>query len=406
MNNYFAHEWHNVTTVHPFALVALVIFCLIVFAMHRKQALLAIFVFTSCIPSAQRLVVFGLDFTLIRILIIIGLVRIVVRGELKRVSWNTLDKLVVAMLLVVTLAHVLLRGTFGAFVFKLGFLVDTLGAYIIFRVFIKTWDDFNFFIKGMTILSVALASFFILEKMTGKNMFYIFGGVPEFTTLRHGKLRAQGAYSSYITAGCFWATMIPLFVSQWWHNKSYKFYLMLAVISSMIIVFACASSTPLVGAFTAGFGLAMIHFRKNIKQIRLLAIGALAGLHLVMAGPVWHLVARIDLVGGSTGYHRYLLIDQAIHRVREWFLLGTVSTAHWGHYLFDTANQYVAVAVDGGAASLLLFVLILTFSFKYVGRLLNNCEINKLHYMVPWGLGVSLFTHCVIFIGVSYFHQS
>ena len=46
--------------------------------------------------------------------------------------------------------------------------------------------------------------------------------------------------------------------------------------------------------------------------------GTLLLLHLAMNNPVWHLLARVNVVGGSTGWHRYHLIDKAIEHLEWW----------------------------------------------------------------------------------------
>ena len=51
---------------------------------------------------------------------------------------------------------------------------------------------------------------------------------------------------------------------------------------------------------------------------------------------------------GSTGWHWFYLIDQAIRRVGEWWLIGTRSTGHWGMGLQDVTNQYILEGVWGG----------------------------------------------------------
>jgi hypothetical protein len=142
-----------------------------------------------------------------------------------------------------------------------------------------------------------------------------------------------------------------------------------------------------------------------MKTLRWGVFGTLVALHLVMKGPVWHLISRIDLVGGSTGYHRYNLIDQTIHRFGEWWLFGTYSTAHWGWFLFDTANMYVNEAVRGGLVTLLLFVAVLVMAFRGVGKILAESKDDRGRYLFAWALGVALFAHCMMFIAVSYFGQ-
>jgi hypothetical protein len=123
-----------------------------------------------------------------------------------------------------------------------------------------------------------------------------------------------------------------------------------------------------------------------------------------MAGPVWSLVAKIDLVGG-TGYHRYKLVDNAINHIGEWWLSGTLETAHWGRAMHDLTNQFVLEGVRGGLPTLALFVAIITIAFRQIGVLWRSAH-GRDHEVLAWALGVSLFVHVSNFLGVSYFGQN
>ncbi len=249
-----------------------------------------------------------------------------------------------------------------------------------------------------------MAVFLYVEKQSGRNLFAIFGGIPEITALREGKLRAQGAFAHPITAGCFWVTQLPLFLALWWQDAK-KMLIAASAISVLFIIYACASSTPASGLAAVAVGFAFYALRHRLTFVRWGLLATLVALHLVMKAPVWNLIARVDIVGGSTGWHRYNLIDQAIHRFSEWWLLGALSTAHWGSSLVDTANMYINEAVRGGFLTLTLFVVIIIFSFKNIGRLLSSLEESIPDYIFVWALGVALFTHCLVFIGVAYFGQ-
>jgi hypothetical protein len=115
---------------------------------------------------------------------------------------------------------------------------------------------------------------------------------------------------------------------------------------------------------------------------------------------VWALIGRLDAVGGSSSYHRYELIDQFIRRFGEWWAVGTRSTADWGWYLGDTANQYVDIGVTGGLFSLLLFLGIIVVAFSRLGtrRQLEDADEFRI-----WTFGCALFSHLLAFVGVIYF---
>ena len=207
-----------------------------------------------------------------------------------------------------------------------------------------------------------------------------------------------------ILAGCFWASLLPLVLSPWRAAPGRGFVCIPAGLGILGIVLFSASSTPIAAVAAVFVGYAMWVARKQLRSLRWLLVATLLALHMVMQAPVWHLISRINAVGGSTGYHRYRLIDNAIRRFDEWALIGVKGTAHWGHYMFDVTNQYVKEGVRGGILSLTLFVLMIGWSFAYAGRVRKDAGADKTTRVIAWGLGVCLFAQSAMFFSVSITH--
>lgn len=400
----FIYAYQGQTTIHPLGLALLIILGVATLIVKRRSAVIPMLIMACFVAPAQRIVVFGLDFNLIRILVLVGWARIFIKKETGAFVWKTIDKVIIVWAMSSLTAYVMLRGSTGAFVYKLGTSFDSLGMYFLFRCLVRDLSDVKHLMISTLYLSIPVAFFLLIEKHTGRNIFSVLGGVPEFTVIRQGKLRAQGAFAHSILAGCFWVTQLPLFLALIWQDTK-KWLIVAGTIATVVVVYACASSTPAAGVGAVLLGGCFYICRLQMGTVRGGVLATLVGLHLVMKAPVWHLVSRIDIVGGSTGWHRYNLIDQTIHRFGEWWLFGTISTAHWGWHLFDTANMYVNEAVRGGFLTLILFVIILVLAFQGVGRLLSTLENDRENYIFAWALGVSLFTHCMVFIAVSYFGQ-
>jgi hypothetical protein len=140
-----------------------------------------------------------------------------------------------------------------------------------------------------------------------------------------------------------------------------------------------------------------------MRIIRWGMVITLVSLHMVMKAPVWHLITRIDISGSS--YHRYALIDQTIRHFGDWWLIGTNSNRAWGWDMWDTANQYVATAVSSGLLGFILFMAILVYGFKYLGKA-RRTATNKRQALFFWALGSALLAHVVSFFGISYWDQS
>jgi cbb3-type cytochrome oxidase subunit 3 len=124
-----------------------------------------------------------------------------------------------------------------------------------------------------------------------------------------------------------------------------------------------------------------------------------------MKAPVWHLISRIDLTGGSSSYHRFQLVNQCILHFRDWWLIGTKNYPNWGWDMWDLSNQYVGIADVSGLIPLLAFVAIIVFAFQYVAKS-RRLASNKREELFVWALGAALFANVVAFFGIGYFDQT
>lgn len=394
------------TLIHPVGLTAVLVLGVIMLVVPRRWAVLPMMAIACFIPSAQRIVLFNLDFTLLRIMVAFGVLRLLVREEHDNFQWKPIDKAMLWYVFIATIVYTVQVGTFAALVNRLGFAFDALGLYFLFRCLIRRWEDIDCAVLGTIVLAVGVAVAFGFEHATQRNVFSVFGGVPEITAVRDGKLRCQGPFAHPILAGCFWATLLPLFAGQWWKDASGRVWAVIGVASGVFVIFTCNSSTPVAGLASAIIGGLAFFARRHMREIRWAIACSLLGLHMVMKAPVWHLIHRASsLIGGGTGYHRFLLIDSSIRHFGEWWLLGTRSTAHWGWGLQDVTNQYVLEGVRGGLITLVLFMVVIVLAFRGVGHLWRLTSGHRFHLALSWAMGVGLFVHCMNFIGVSYFGQ-
>lgn len=403
MPDYFGGtEFKDVTNMHPLAISAVLILGIMMILVPRRWAVLPMLVIACFISSVQKVVIAGLDFDLLRIMVVLGIFRIILRHEFRDFIWKPLDKAIVLWVISSIAIYTIQQSTFSAFINRLGFGFDAFGMYFLFRCLIKDPKDIDRVILSCILISIPVAFFFIIENRTGRNMFSVFGGVPELTVIREGRLRCQGAFSHPILAGCFWASLIPLFALFWWKSHTDKVWALAGIFAALIVIICCASSTPILGVLCGILGGLMFYARRYMRYIRWGILISLIGLHIVMKAPVWHLIARVSTVGGSTSWHRYNLINQAITHFGDWCLLGTKSTLSWD--VFDITNQYVLEGIRGGFITLALFISILVVSFGAVGRLWRQSDTSY-RIALSWLLGVSLFVHSMVFIGVSYFGQ-
>jgi hypothetical protein len=400
-----AIDWANQTNLHWLGLSLTLALGYGTWVLPRRWVPLMLLTLACFIPPGQRLVWLTLDFTFLRLLVLCAWLRVVVRREWTPFRWHALDVVLLAWAAVALAAHSLQQGTSEALIYKLGLTFDGVGLYFLSRCLVRDWEDVRRVAHNLTFLALPVCLAFVIERSTGRNLFSAFGGVPEFTEVRDGRLRCQGAFAHSILAGCFWAAAWPLMAAQWWAGGRGRRHAVLGSLCALTMIFLTASSTPVLAALCVVLGGACFLLRRFMGVGRLGLLVGVVTLHFVMKAPVWHLLGRVNVVGGSTGWHRFYLVDQTIKHFGEWWLLGTPSTAHWGRGLSDLTNQYVIEATQGGLLQLLLFVALIVLGFRAAGRAWRAAWPRRADVALSWALGVSLFTQSVAFIGVGYFGQ-
>lgn len=408
---HFQAEYFNQTTVHPVGLAMLLLLGAAMILLPRRWALVPVLLIACFIAPGQRIVLAGLDFTFLRLLVMFGWMRLMLLGEYSALTWKPIDTALVIWAILSTFLGTLSGGhtnakCMDALVFHLGRSYDALGAYFLFRCLIRTWDDVDTLARAFIYISLPVAGLFLLEYSTRQNLFSVFGGVRAVTDIREGRLRCQGAFAHPILAGCFWATVLPLMATQWWRGLRWK--TLVGLSAGLTIVVACASSTPVAAVAAGGFAACFFLVRRYMRLVRWGVVALAVALQLAMNAPVYHLISRLDLVGGSTGYHRYRLIDRWISHFSEWWLIGSADgSEHWGEQLFDVTNYYIQLSLQGGLPLLIVFIVVLVLAFRGIGGAVRKARRtgDRCREIAAWAIGVALFQHVMIFTSVTYFGQ-
>ena len=158
----------------------------------------------------------------------------------------------------------------------------------------------------------------------------------------------------------------------------------------------------------------MWRYRERMALVRKLAILSYILLEIFMKAPAYFVLARMDIIGGSTGWHRAALIETAIEHFNEWWLGGTNFTRHWlptgvswspNHT--DITNHYLHLGVIGGLPLIIIFFVVLVKGFSFIGQILRDrTDLPPESQFMVWALGSALFVHATTFISVAYFDQS
>lgn len=388
---------------HPAALAITLTCGVLLLVLPRRWAMLPFLVAAVFVTPEQRIIVGGFDFTSVRILIVFALMRLVGRGELRGLELLTLDWILISFLGWATVAYTLQVGSVSALVNRLGYSFTVLGGYLFARTILRGRREIIATLQSTALINLVLVCFMAVEWSTGRNHFSAIGGVPEYSLVRAGRLRCQGAFSHPIMAGMFGACWAPLYLGVWLLGRRALAAVGFAL--CVVIVFFSSSSTPV-----ASLGLGIIGFyawyaRPWLRWLRIAIFCSPLILQLFMDKPFWHIIARANLIGGSTGYHRYHLIDQFIRHFSEWALIGTRSVTHWGPDLHDVTNQYVAAGITGGILALGLLIALLSVALSETGRTAACTRLPVAARRMAWSAGAALFVHLVAFTGVTYFGQ-
>lgn len=350
-------------------------------------------------------------FTVIRILIAFGFVRIVYRGERIVGKLNGLDWLMLTWAMWALASSAFHANASGALVFRLGLVYNTCGIYFLIRVFCQSIDDVFrlYIIIGLVLIPLSLEM--LSENITVYNLFSMLGGVSPHANIRHGAVRAKGPFAHPILAGTVGAVCLPLMIGLWRKKRMVAFF---GIFACLIIIVTCSSSGPMLSGLAGIWAVFMWRFRHRIRLVKWAAILGYIGLDVVMRAPAYYILARVPAVSGSTGYHRARLIQSAIEYLNEWWLAGTDYTRHWMVHGVswspdhaDITNHYLKLGVIGGLPLMILFIIIMVKGFGYIGQILRNSnDLSTEDRFTLWTLGASLLAHAATMISVAYFDQS
>lgn len=347
----------------------------------------------------------------IRLLVVAGILRAIVRGERLTGGMNGLDQLMIVWAAWALLSSVFHDNISGVLVNRLGLVFNACGIYFLLRVLCRSRADVVTLCRVTAMILVPLAIELLLEMVTGYNPFSVFGGVAENPEIRQGRIRAQGPFAHSILTGTVGAVCLPLMACLWQRHRKTA---IVGIAACLAIVFASASSGPIMTAIAAIGGLIMWKWREQMRLFRWFVVFGYVGLDVVMNAPAYYIIAHIDLTGSSTSWHRAALIEAALAHLSEWWVAGTDVTRHWMPYgvvwnenHIDITNYYLRMGVDGGLPLMMLFMAKLAIGFHLVGQALKRLPESSFQprFMI-WALGASLFAHSAACISVSYFDQS
>ena len=402
------------TVVNPLVLLIVLVAGVLIVVSPRKRALAVFVAAAILIPIDQVLVIAGMHFPMLRVLVLFGIVRLLrekmlLRRQIFSGGINKIDLAVVSFAISTAIAGILLFRESGEAIFQLGNIYTIFGVYFLLRFLLRSREDVVAMVRTLAYIAAVIAVVMTWEIVTGHNPYALLGGARSsfYARLmeRDDRFRALGCFGHPILAGTFGAMMVPLFVLLWREGRKHRPLAIAGLVAATVITLTSNSSTPVMAYAGGVLALLMWPLRNSMRIIRWGIVITIVGLHIVMKAPVWHLISRIDISGGSSSYHRYMLIDQCIRHFSDWWLIGVKSTSDWGWDMWDTANQYVSVCDSSGLLPFVLFLATIVYGFKCLGKARRIAPDRK-QKLFLWALGSALFANVVAFIGISYWDQT
>ena len=378
----------------------------LIFFGPRPWVLPAILALTVFVSMRFHVFVFGLNFYIARILLLLAWARVLIRGEHHGLRFLPMDRAFVLFAGSMVLVETLRRGWPGFVYASANSFYDALGLYFLSRILLREARDIKQVIASLAVICSVLAGFMLAERLTRHNFLTLLGA-SELVQGREGKLRCQATFSHPVLAGTYGAVLVPLFVACWWQGRGMKKLALAGTVASTIMAASSGSSGPIMTYAAVLAGLGFWPLRRSMRPLRWGILLGLAALHLVMQAPVWALIARASsLTGGGSGYHRFNLLDEFISHTADWWFLGIESTEGWGWLIDDVANTYCIIAKHGGLLALVMFIRLLAAGFRQVGIARNEAVNDRQTEILVWAFGAVLFGHVVTFLGTSYFDQT
>src|SRR5260370_2012625 len=96
------------TFINPLGLAFLLLMGALMLVLPRRYALLPVVILTCYMTMGERVMIAGLNFTMIRILLLFGWFRLVARGEIRALKLKSIDTVILLWVLSTIVMHTLL----------------------------------------------------------------------------------------------------------------------------------------------------------------------------------------------------------------------------------------------------------------------------------------------------------
>lgn len=261
--------------IHPLVLCAVLLAGVFILLLPRKHVILPLLAAGLLIPFDQVVLIGPLHWTMLRVLVLLGWVRVLAamltpRQRLLSTGLNAVDKALILWAAISAFNIVLLWHSAAAFINQLGALYNVFGIYFLLRFFVRDKEDAERAIRTLSTVGIVVAGVMLLEQTGGEKLYAALrSGQQEAGKElwgRLGALRAVAGFGNPVSAGVFGATLMPLSLALWW--KRHKAAAATGFCAASVIVICSLSSTPVLACAAALLGLCLWPLRRHLRLLR------------------------------------------------------------------------------------------------------------------------------------------
>lgn len=366
-------------------------------------------------PNYAKMNVAGLDFTVMRVVILAVLLRAIVYACNKPLRIRMIDWLVLAMFLAELAAGLATAPSFMDFVInRAGATFDMMLPYMAIRLIIRNKKDLQKFLVGSMLVMIPAALLGVYQCFTGYNLFaplenLVYWNVkPSEYGKRFGLTRSNVAFSHPIIFGLIYAMFVPIFLGLYKSMKQFRWMWFGGVILILGGVFASVSSGTYLAVFICLGFLAGYRYRKYWKPVVIFCLFCIMVVDIISNRNWYHVLSEFTL-NKQTSWYRGRLMEVALF---EGGMGGHWMTGYgygvepgWGAKIdgrdyTDMVNHYLLVLARHGLIGFVPFTLLNIWVVKHLMKAWKKAFSEAERYIV-WGLSASFFALALSSFSVS-----
>jgi hypothetical protein len=366
-------------------------------------------------PNYVKMDVAGLDFTVLRVVILAVLLRGIIASSAKPLRFQTLDWLVALVFGAELAAGMMTSPSFMDFMInRAGATFDMMLPYIAVRLIIRSRQHLKKFLFASLLFMIPTALLGVYQSLTGFNPYaplesLVYWNVkPSEYGKRFNLTRANVVFAHPIIFGLVYAMFIPLFVGLRKTFKGYSWLWMAGVGIILLGVLSSVSSGTYLAVMIFTAFLIGYRFRRYWKPVVAVCILGLLIVDIISNRNWYHVLSDFTL-NSRTSWYRGRLVEVAISEggmSGHWVAgYGYGQEPGWGARIdgrsyTDMVNHYLLVLSRSGLIGFIPFVLMNIWVVEHLNRAWKRAPSEADRYIV-WGLSAAFFALALSSFSVS-----